>query len=142
MEDFGLLLARGSVGVFFAISGYHKLFNADRHAKLVETLTADHVPFVRFNAWFVPTVELIAGAALALGMLSTISALLLGAICLVATCVDGCKRVEEWKPVDFADRVDDYLYLPEVLLGVLLLVTIMCGPGAYSLDAFVQTRGV
>ena len=33
-----LTLNRVAIGTFFAISGYHKLFNASRHAVLVGTL--------------------------------------------------------------------------------------------------------
>jgi hypothetical protein len=32
-----LTLNRVAIGVFFAISGYHKLFNAARHATLTST---------------------------------------------------------------------------------------------------------
>jgi uncharacterized membrane protein YphA (DoxX/SURF4 family) len=138
----GLLLARVTVGAFFAIAGFHKLFNRDRHGHLVETLKADNIPLLTFNAWFVPLVEFFAGVLLTLGVLSTLSALLLGAVCLVALCVDCIPHVRErWHPVDVADFIDDVLYSPETLLGVLLLVTLLCGPGEYSLDYFVQTHG-
>ena len=80
LPDTALLLNRVVVGSFFAISGYHKLFNRGRHAFLVETLTADRIPFVAFFQWLVPCVELVGGASLTLGMLSLPSALLLGAV--------------------------------------------------------------
>lgn len=92
------LCIRASVGVFFAISGYHKLFNKDRHATLVETFKKDGIPCIRFNQWFVPIVEFTAGIWFTLGLLTVISAGLLGAICLVATCTDGVKRIRDWKP--------------------------------------------
>ena len=38
-----LTLNRVALGVFFAISGYHKLFNASRHAALTRTLQDDGV---------------------------------------------------------------------------------------------------
>ena len=134
-HDTGITINRVAVGVFFAISGFHKLFNHDRHTALVETLKRDHIPFVRFNAWFVPSVELYAGALLAIGLFSVLSALLLGAVCLVATCADGLRRVvEEFKPIDKADFVDDLLYLPEVLYGLMLVAVICSGPGVYSVD--------
>ena len=38
-----LVLNRMALGTFFAISGYHKLFNASRHATLTRTLQDDGV---------------------------------------------------------------------------------------------------
>jgi uncharacterized membrane protein YphA (DoxX/SURF4 family) len=128
-----LTINRVAVGVFFAISGYHKLFNAKRHESLVRTLVEDKVPFVRFNQWFVPIVELTAGSALLLGLYSTVAAVFLGAICLVACGVDGWERVKRWEPIDKADWLDDFLYLPEVLYGLMLLVTILAGPGSLTI---------
>jgi uncharacterized membrane protein YphA (DoxX/SURF4 family) len=127
MGNLSLMLLQVSAGVFFAISGYHKLANRERHATLVATLKQDRVPLVRINEWFVPTVELTAGAALVLaqGLLAAIAAALLLGVCTVATCVDGLKRVRDWKPIDIADWLDDLLYLPEVLLAVMLIVVII-----------------
>lgn len=129
LGDIALALNRVAVGTFFSISGYHKLFVKSRHDALKQTLEADHVPLVRINQWFVPSVEMIAGAALLLGFASTVAALLLGAICLVACRVDGRKRVQSYNPIDGADRLDDWLYLPEVLYGVMLLLVVIAGPG-------------
>jgi uncharacterized membrane protein YphA (DoxX/SURF4 family) len=124
---------RAAVGVFFAFSGYHKLFNRDRHASLVATLEADHVPLVRVNQWFVPTVEFIGGIAVSIGFFAPVAALLLVAICCVATCVDGLNRIKAEHPIDWADYCDDLLYLPEVLLAVMLIVVIGAGPGGLAL---------
>lgn len=132
-SDAALAINRVALGVFFALSGFHKIFHRGRHETMVKTLIETKVPFLRFNAWFVPTVELLAGASLALGILSAFSALLLGAICLVAACTDGIKRVKEWKPLNFGDLLDDILYLPEVLLGFMVVVVVFVGPGAWRL---------
>lgn len=138
--DVAIALNRVALGTFFAISGYHKLFNVERHNRLVSTLKADGIPLLRFNAWFVPAVEFLAGVTLTLGLLSVVSALLLGAICLVATCCDGWARVCAYKPIDTADYLDDLLYLPEVLYGIMLLTVILTGPERYSLDHYLFTR--
>lgn len=128
-----LALNRIVVGVFFSFSGWHKLVVPSRHASLVENFKANHIPMARFNQWFVPCVELFAGMLLMLGAFAVPMALLLGAICLVAACTDGVKRVRDWKPLDVADCIDDVLYLPEVLLGVMLVTVILAGPGAFSI---------
>jgi uncharacterized membrane protein YphA (DoxX/SURF4 family) len=52
-----LTLNRVALGVFFAISGYLKLFNASRHATMTQTLQKAGVPAVRVMQWLVPGVE-------------------------------------------------------------------------------------
>lgn len=126
---------RALVGTFFTISGWHKLTNKDRHATLVSTLIDLKVPFVKWNQWFVPSVEFAGGLALAFGIFPVMAAMLLGAICLIAACTDGVRRVKSWNPIDKADTIDDVLYLPEVLYGLILLEVILTGPGKYRLDA-------
>ena len=125
------------LGVFFLLSGYHKLFNAQRHAAIVTTMIQDHVPFPWFNCWFVPIIEFSGGMALIVGLLSPLAASGLFVICLVATLADGLKRIKAWKPLDDADYADDVLYLPEVLYCVMLVPTIIGGAGPYSMDALI-----
>lgn len=131
--DVALFINRVAVGTFFAFSGWHKIVVPSRHATLVQTLKDNRIPFLKWNEWFVPMVELVAGVCLALGALAVVMAALLGAICLVAACTDGLKRVRDWKPIDLADCVDDVLYLPEVLLGLMLVAVILAGPGTLSI---------
>lgn len=128
-EHIALGLNQVAVGGFFAISGYHKFFNAERHAALVKTLQEDGVPLLKFNAWWVPMWELVAGSFVALGIMAPLFSLPLLAICLVACCVDGRKRVHDWQPIDKADLIDDWLYLPEVLYIFSLLIVLFAGPG-------------
>lgn len=128
---------RVAVGVFFAISGFHKLFNKDRHASLVRTLRADGVPLVRVNQWFVPGVELSAGLALIVGLLVPLASLGLLVICLVACAVDGLARVRAMEPLNWADALDDVLYLPETVYAGALLLFVIGGAGPLSLDALI-----
>lgn len=133
--DMASAVIRGAVGVFFSISGYHKLVHPGRRAGFIENLTKNKVPFLRFNSWWVPGVEFAAGAFLALGLFTSVSALLLLAICFVATCCEAWIKVQKYNPIDGLDVLDDYLYLPEVLYAVMLISVILNGTGAYSLDA-------
>lgn len=130
--DYALFANRLALGVFFTFSGFHKLFNAKRHATLIETLRVCGVPFLPVMQWFVPAVEFTAGVAVALGFLAPFFALGIVAICLVATCTDGVKRIAAWAPIDAADRVDDVLYLPEVLYILQAIVVICGGVGAHA----------
>jgi len=59
-----LALNRVALGVFFAISGYHKLFNASRHATLTRTLQDDGVHGVPIMRWLLPGGEFVGGSAL------------------------------------------------------------------------------
>src|SRR4051794_18920186 len=68
--DAALTLNRVALGVFFTISGYHKLFNASRHAALTQTLQDAGVRVVPVMQWLVPVVEFSGGFALIVGLLS------------------------------------------------------------------------
>ena len=56
-----LFINRIALGAFFTISGFHKLFNRERHAVFVRELVSDRVPRLGFNQWFVPSVNSSAG---------------------------------------------------------------------------------
>ncbi len=124
--------AHAAVGLFFAISGYHKLFNPERHATMLRTMENLHIPLPRFNAWWVPGNEFFWGTVLAVaaagelfgvasGLAAVLASVFLGAICLVATCTDGLQRIREWHPLDVADWIDDLMYLPEFWLALVLV---------------------
>src|SRR5512140_3114805 len=86
--DAALTLNRVALGVFFAISGYNKLFVASRHATLTRTLQDAGVRGVAVMQWLVPGVEFGGGVALILGFLSALAALGLFVICLAALTLD------------------------------------------------------
>lgn len=130
-----LTLNRVALGVFFAISGYHKLFNASRHAALTRTLQEDGVHGLPFMQWLLPSAEFSGGWALILGFLSVLAALGLFVICAGAIAFDAVKRVRAWQPIDRADWIGDLLYVPEALYCIGLTVVILGGPGPWSLDA-------
>ena len=133
--EIALTLNRIAVGMFFMLSGYHKLFNPQRHRALADQLKELGVPAVGFNQWWVPTVEFTGGSAVAIGFLAPLAALGLLVISLVAVVTSGPQRVRLYKPIDQADRIDDWLYLPEVLCAFMLITVVAAGAGPYSLDA-------
>ena len=137
--DIALTLNRLAVGAFFMLSGYHKLFNADRHRVFVDELKTLGVPAIGINQWWVPTVEFTAGGAVLVGFLAPLAALGLLVIILVAIATSGRQRIKLFKPISRADRIDDWLYLPETLYAVMLIVVILAGAGPYSLDAVILT---
>ena len=130
-----LTLNRVALGAFFAIGGYHKLFNASRHATLTRTLQDDGVHAVPIMRWLLPSAEFAGGCALIIGLLSVLAAFGLFVICLGALALDAVKRISEWQPIDRADWLGDLLYLPESLYCIGLTVVMLAGPGPWSLDA-------
>ena len=135
--DIALTLNRIAVGTFFMVSGYHKLFNAERHRSVVDELKSLGVHAVGFNQWWVPLVEFSAGGAVLIGLLAPLAALGLLVIIIVAAATSGRQRIALYKPIDEADRIDDWLYLPEVLYAFMLIIFVSAGAGPYSLDAAI-----
>jgi uncharacterized membrane protein YphA (DoxX/SURF4 family) len=135
--EVALTLNRIAVGAFFMHSGYHKLFNAERHRTFVDELKSLGVPVLGFNQWWVPLIEFSAGAAVFVGVLAPLAALGLLVIILVAIATSGRRRVDFYKPIDRGDRIDDWLYLPETLYAFMLIIVISAGAGPYSFDALI-----
>jgi putative oxidoreductase len=135
--DLAITVSRVAVGAFFMLSGYHKLFNAERHRSIVDELKTLGVPAVGFNQWWVPLVEFTAGGGVLIGLLAPLAALGLLVIIVVAIATTGRQRIKINKPIDEADRVDDWLYLPETLYAFMLIMVISAGAGPYSLDALI-----
>jgi uncharacterized membrane protein YphA (DoxX/SURF4 family) len=135
--DLAITLNRIAVGAFFMLSGYHKLFNAERHRTVVDELKALGIHAVGFNQWWVPSVEFSAGGAVVIGLLAPLAALGLLVLILVAIVTSGPQRIKLYKPIDEADRIDDWLYLPEVLYAFMLILVISTGAGPYSVDALI-----
>ncbi len=52
--DLAFTLNRIAVGMFFMLSGYHKLLNPQRHRELAEELKELGVHALGFNQWWVP----------------------------------------------------------------------------------------
>src|SRR5271163_2685877 len=111
--DLAMTLNRIAVGAFFMLAGFHKLFNMERHRAIVDELKALGVHAVAFNQWWVPLVEFSAGGAVLIGLLAPLAALGLLVIILVAIVTSGHERLKLIKAIDEADRIDDFLYLPE-----------------------------
>jgi len=136
--DIAFFLNRIAVGAFFMISGYYKLFNAERHRTLAEELKALGVPAVGFNQWWVPAVEFAGGAAVLVGFLAPLAAFGLLVIILIAIATSGPQRIKLYMPIGRGDRIGDWLYLPETLYAVMLTMVVSAGAGPYSLDAVIR----
>jgi|HubBroStandDraft_1064217.scaffolds.fasta_scaffold02124_7 uncharacterized membrane protein YphA (DoxX/SURF4 family) len=135
IPDAALTLNRVALGTFFAISGFHKLFNQSRHTALTRTLQDDGVHGIRLMQWLLPSIEFSGGWALLLGLFAVLAAFGLFIVCAGAFALDAVKRIRAWNPIDRADWLGDLLYVPEALYCIGLSVVMLAGPGPWSVDA-------
>jgi uncharacterized membrane protein YphA (DoxX/SURF4 family) len=129
---------RVALGSFFVLSGIHKLTNKERHQTFVETLRGLGIPLIGLLQWFVPGVEFLGGLGVAVGCLTPLAALGLLVICMVALVTSSPTVIASYKPIDRADRVDDWLYQPETLYALMLLYFITAGAGPVSVDQLLK----
>lgn len=130
-----ILLARVSLGLFFAVSGGNKLFIAENHAGLVETLVEAQIPFPEFTSVFLAAVELFGGSLLIVGFLSTFCAIALTIAMIVAIVTVEVHTIPAGLSV--LDWLDYFLYLPQVMYVVIFLWLMASGPGPVSLDSYL-----
>jgi putative oxidoreductase len=131
-EPFGILLARVSLGVFFAISGGNKLFVPSRTRQMYETLAGAGIPSPHFMTYFVSSVEFISGCLLVIGLLTSLccAALIIQMIVAIATVQIATIPAG----LSFLNWLDDLLYLPEAMYIIILIWLICSGPGTISVD--------
>jgi putative oxidoreductase len=131
-ERFSILLARVSLGVFFAISGGGKLFVASRTHQMYETLSGVGIPLPQFMTYFVSSVEFIGGCLLVVGLLSSLCCTALLVQMIVAITTVRLATIPAGLP--FLSWLDEFLYLPETLYSIILIWLICSGPGRVSID--------
>ena len=122
------------IGVFFCISGGTKLFVSAKFSAMEHTLAESHIPFPHANAIFVSLVEFTCGAGLMVGLLTPLCAVVLVVDMIVAIATN---RIHSIQATGVLARLDDFLYLPEVLYVMILVWLIFSGPGRYSLDRLI-----
>jgi putative oxidoreductase len=138
LEQYAILLVRVSIGLFFAISGAHKLFVAGGTKPVYDTLVQAKIPFPHFTAYFVSAVEFFCGLSVAAGVLSSFGSVALLIDMIVATLTSAVSTLP--KGLSFLRWLDDFLYLPEVLY-VLFFVWLICsGPGKFSVDYWIAGK--
>jgi putative oxidoreductase len=67
LEEFTVLLARISLGVFFAISGGTKLLVTSQYKLMYETVVGAGIPFPNVMTYFVSSAECVCGCLLIIG---------------------------------------------------------------------------
>ncbi|ABF41899.1 DoxX [Candidatus Koribacter versatilis Ellin345] len=138
LERYAILLVRVAIGLFFAISGANKLFVAGGTKPVYDTLVKANIPFPRQTAYFVATVEFVAGSFLAVGFLSAPACVALLIDMVVATATSAIATLP--KGLSPLNWLDDFLYLPEVLYVLFFIWLICSGPGKFSVDSWIAGR--
>ena len=138
LEPYAILLVRVSLGLFFAISGANKLFVAGRRQTMYETLVQAKVPFPHLMSYFVSVVEFVGGSLLTVGFLSSMACVALLIDMTVATLTNAISTLP--KGLSPLNRLDDFLYLPEVLYVLFFIWLICSGPGSFSVDYWLAGK--
>ena len=138
LEEYAVLLARVSLGVFFAISGGNKLFVPSQHQIMYETIIGAGIPFPQFMTYFVSSVEFVCGFLLIIGLLSSLCCIALIIDMIVAITTVQLATIA--KGLSVVDWLDDFLYLPELTYIIIFLWLISSGPGRLSVDHWIAVR--
>ena len=138
LEEFVVLLARISLGVFFAISGGNKLFVTSEYKLMYETIAGAGLPYPHLMTYFVSSAEFICGCLLTIGLLSTMCCMAFIIDMIVAITTVQLATITKGLP--FIDWLDDFLYLPEVMYIILFFWLISSGPGRFSVDHWIAIR--
>jgi len=138
LEQYAILLARVSIGLFFAISGANKLFSAGGTKPVYETLVKANVPFPQLTAYFVAGVEFVCGSLVAVGFLSSPACVVLLVDMIVAILTSALSTMP--KGLSPFNWLDDFLYLPEVLYVLFFIWLICSGPGKFSVDYWLAGK--
>lgn len=147
LPDLASLLLRQLVGWFFILARFRwffdpsrlddPFFNSKRHEHLVQKLCTCGYGYHPTLTGLVACVEVLAGGALVIGLLTNLALVGLLGVLLCATFCTGKTKVLEQGPVDCIDCVSCYLWRVEGVYIAIVLALLCMGPGAVSLDALV-----
>ncbi len=127
-----ILLARVSLGLFFAISGGNKLFLETHREGLVETMAEAGIPFPEYTAVFLASVEFFGGLLLTIGLLTAFCAIALMIAMIVAILTVEIYTIPQG--LSFLNWLDYFLYLPQAMYVLLFIWLVISGPGPVSVD--------
>lgn len=124
----GPLLARITVGVVFALTGWGKLHNLDKVTQFFESLK---IPMPHANAVFIGSLEFFGGILLVLGLFSRLISLPLMGTMVVAILT---AKLEDVTGLGDLLRLSEWMYL------VVFAWIALTGPGRASLDHILAPR--
>lgn len=149
MEDIVLFLTRFTLGFFFVSYRFRWFYDPTpkdgvewcspaRRVSLMQKLCQCGWGGSPMLASFVAVSEITAGLGVIFGLFTTLSALGLLLILLVATACTAREKTLRQKPIDRIDVVNCYLWNPEPVYILLAFVVLAFGPGSFSLDTLME----
>lgn len=147
LTDASVLVARLLLGVFFILARFRFFYDPSRDDCWLNSARCDSLTrkmqhcglqaWPRFWAWVAAMVEVAAGFAVVIGLLTIPAAFGLLVTLIFATKCTAKDKVMEQHPVDKLDCVACYLWRVEGLYIGLALMILLAGPGAYSIDYLI-----
>lgn len=144
-QDLAVLILRLLLGTFFVLARFRWVydpsrpldpwFNTARHKHLVQRLCTCGYSPNPYLSGFVACVEISAGMAIIVGLLTLPATMGLLSVLLFGTYCTARVKVCEQLPVDKIDCVSCYLWRVEGVYIAIAIAILALGPGHYSLDA-------
>lgn len=137
LEWIPILVVRIFLGLFFAVSGFFKMFDAKGRASLFQTLKEHQIPFPEFNVYLLPTLQLLFGLCILIGLLTTVSCFIVFILRLASMFAEGLSTVTRQSELPF---IEHFFYFPEVLYVLMVFWLFFSGPGKISFDYTYRKR--
>ena len=134
-----ILVARVSLGLFFALSGWNKLFQEANRNSLIEVMIEAGIPFPEFMSLFLASVEFFGGSLLVVGFMSTFWSIALTIAMLVAIATVEIHHAIP-KGLGPLDWLGYFLYLPQVMYVIMFVWLMVTGPGPHSVDHLLARK--
>ncbi|WP_312398242.1 DoxX family protein [Chryseobacterium sp.] len=148
--DVFYVLCRMSIGLFFFITGFNKLFHPVFQGYMLKTMEGLGFSNPQFMAHFVATNEMVWGLFLLIGLFTRFSALSLIVVMLVALFSKDLHSIPtELIPIDpkVGNRPMDnftwltyFFFLPQVLFIMLLGIFSLYGYKYFGIDQFLNKK--
>lgn len=131
-HDIGLFVLTTMVGLFFAVTGYRKIFVNQTHQQVFILFSKLKVP--QKAGWAVILGEFFGGLALLFKFLTPLAAFLLLPIMIGAYVLDTYPTVKAKHPDGVTGWISKLICTPEALLIIILITLTLTGAGRYSFD--------
>jgi putative oxidoreductase len=150
MGDVFYVICRMSIGLFFFITGFNKLFHPVFQGYMLKTITSLGFLQPQLVANFVAFNEMFWGLLLLLGLLTRLSSLFLIIIMIVALVSKDIHSIPtelipidpkvKKHPMDNFTWLTYFFFLPQVLYIMLLGLFSLYGYKAFGIDRFIKKK--
>ncbi len=148
--DVFYVICRLSIGLFFFITGFNKLFHPVFQGYMLKTITSLGFSNPQLMANFVAANEMIWGFLLLIGLFTRFSSLALIVIMLVALITKDIHSIPTElvpidpkigiRPIENYTWLTYFFYLPQVLYIMLLGLFSLYGYKAFGIDRFLRKK--